>query len=73
MITIPPTRLRELREGRLLARGALGERAGMARISIGRLEGGQVRPRLATIRKLAAALGVGPEELTTRGDPRAPS
>jgi XRE family transcriptional regulator, regulator of sulfur utilization len=56
-------RLRELRVERALSLRALGERSGVAYDTINKLELGQRPARLATIRKLADALGVEPREL----------
>ncbi len=58
-------RLREARERAFLSQGELAEGAGLSRFTIWRIEDGgsptEVYPR--TIRKLAKALGVGPQEL----------
>jgi DNA-binding XRE family transcriptional regulator len=59
-------RLREVREAHFLSQRELGERAGLARLSVLRIERGQVRPRLWTIRRLAETLGVAPEALLAR-------
>ena len=56
-------RLREWRERRLLTQRELAERVGMTPGSINRIERGVHRPRLGTVRKLAEALGVDPDEL----------
>jgi XRE family transcriptional regulator, regulator of sulfur utilization len=56
-------RLRELRVERALSLRALAERSGVAYDTINKLELGQRPARLATIRKLANALGVDPREL----------
>ncbi len=57
------TRLRELREARLLTQQQLAEKAGVGVATIIRTETGQVAPHFQTIRKLALALGVEPDEL----------
>jgi transcriptional regulator with XRE-family HTH domain len=56
-------RLRELRVQRALSLRALGERSGVTFATINNLENGNRPARLATIRKLAEALGVEPREL----------
>jgi transcriptional regulator with XRE-family HTH domain len=56
-------RLKELREARFLTQRELAEKAGVALATITRVELGQVVPNFSTIRKLAAALGVEPQEL----------
>lgn len=54
--------LRRLREQRVWSQAELAERARVSRLTIHNLEnGGEARP--ATIRKIAAALLVEPEEL----------
>ena len=62
---MPPTlpRLRAIRIQRALSQAELAERAGVSRVAVTRLEAGDVDARFATIRKLAAALGVDPTEL----------
>jgi transcriptional regulator with XRE-family HTH domain len=56
-------RLRQLRVERALSLRALAERSGVAFDTINKLELGHRPARLATIRKLADALGVEPKEL----------
>ena len=56
-------RLRELRVQRALSLRALGKRSGVTFATINNLENGNRPARLATIRKLAEALGVEPKEL----------
>ncbi len=56
-------RLREWRERRLLSQRELAARAGVTQGSIARIERGHHRPRLSTVRKLAEALEVSPDEL----------
>ena len=56
-------RLRELRQRRVLTLHELEERSGVAYNTIWRLENGKSGAQPRTIRKLAAALGVDPEEL----------
>jgi transcriptional regulator with XRE-family HTH domain len=55
--------LRDLRKRRLLTQKQLAERSGVGIATIVRIERNQVEPRGSTIRKLAEALGVEPEEL----------
>jgi DNA-binding XRE family transcriptional regulator len=57
-------RLREVRLGRLVTQAQLAERAGIAVSTISALEQGNHTAALATVHKLAAALGVEPAELT---------
>ena len=59
-------RLRDLRKRRLLTQEQLAERSGVGIATIVRVERNQVEPRGSTIRKLAEALGVEPEELPGR-------
>lgn len=58
-------RLRQLRKKRALTLQELGEMADISYNSVWRLEHGKHGARPKTIRKLAAALGVPVEELTT--------
>jgi transcriptional regulator with XRE-family HTH domain len=55
--------LRELRQRRVLTLHELEERSGVAYNTIWRLENGRSGAQPRTIRKLAAALKVEPEEL----------
>jgi transcriptional regulator with XRE-family HTH domain len=57
--------LRRLRESRVLSQAELAERAGVARATVVSLETGRAGAQYATIRKLAKALGIEPNELTT--------
>ena len=61
-------RLRELRTRKALAMRELSERAGVNLQTIYRLENGRQGAHPRTVRKLAGALGVEPEELV--GDAR---
>ena len=61
-------RLREWRERRLLTQRELAEKVGMSRGQINRIEQGVHEPRFSTIRKLAEALSVSPEELVAWSD-----
>jgi transcriptional regulator with XRE-family HTH domain len=56
-------RLRDLRKRSLLTQEQLAERSGIGVATIIRVERNQVEPRGSTIRKLAEALNVEPEEL----------
>ena len=56
-------RLRDLRKRRLLTQEQLAERSGVGVATIIRIERNQVEPQGSTIRKLAEALNVEPEEL----------
>jgi transcriptional regulator with XRE-family HTH domain len=55
--------LREVRLRRLLTQRELARLAGVTHKTVVDLELGRVEPRLATMRKLAAALGVEPLEV----------
>jgi transcriptional regulator with XRE-family HTH domain len=63
MVEVDVRKLRELRQRRVLTLHELGERSGVAYNTIWRLENGRTGAQPRTIRKLAAALGVEPEEL----------
>ena len=56
-------RLRDLRKRKLLTQEQLAARSGVGIATIVRVERNQVEPRGSTIRKLAEALSVEPEEL----------
>ncbi len=60
-------RLRQLRKQSLMTQEQLAERSGVAVSTIIRIERNQVEPHGSTIRKLAEALEVEPEELVRRG------
>lgn len=57
------TRLRALRERKVLTQQELADKAGITRATLSRLEAGAENPYPSTIRKLAAALGVEPQAL----------
>ena len=59
----PAINLRALRESASLSQVELARQAGIAAVTIVRLEGGRHAPRRSTIRKLAAVLGVRSQEL----------
>ena len=56
-------KLRSVRERLFVTQEELAERTGMSRATISRIESGQQRPRISSVRRLATALGVPPEEL----------
>jgi transcriptional regulator with XRE-family HTH domain len=56
--------LREVRAARLVALRELAELAGVAPSTIYLIEAGRTTPRFSVIRRLSAALGVGPEGIT---------
>ena len=56
-------KLREVRQRLFVTQEELAERAGITVSTLSRLENGLQRPRISTVRKLAEALGVAPEEL----------
>lgn len=58
--------LQQVREKKLLSQGELAKLAGVSRAQINRIESGKVDPRMSTVRKLIAALGVEPSELIVR-------
>lgn len=56
-------RLRLVRERKALTQQQLAVKAGVNRVTVARLERGSDQPLPTTVRKLADALGVDPEEL----------
>lgn len=56
-------RLRELRDERFLSQSELANKAGVSPVTIATLESENHPAQRRTIRKLAAALGVEPQEL----------
>jgi transcriptional regulator with XRE-family HTH domain len=60
--------LRSIRLQRLLTQADLAELAGMTTASISRLETGRSSARISTVRKLAAALNVSAEALSSSND-----
>ena len=60
-------KLREVREAKFLTQMELAELAAVSETTVVRLEAGTNNPRISTIRKLAAALGVKPTELVVNG------
>ncbi len=61
-------RLRQLRKQSLMTQEQLAERSGVAVSTIIRIERNQVEPHGTTIRKLAEALRVEPQELVRTSD-----
>ena len=59
------SKLKRLREKRALSLTDLAEKSGVNRITIHRIENGKQKPMPRTIRKLAEALRVNVEELTS--------
>jgi transcriptional regulator with XRE-family HTH domain len=60
-------RLRQLREERFVSQRDLAKRAEVSPTTILHLETGENRnPRLSTVRKIAEALGIDPNELVER-------
>ena len=57
------TRLKDVRRRKALTQQQLAERAGVNRVTIARIEGGTDEPFPTTIRKVADALGVQPDDL----------
>ncbi|HEV2123234.1 MAG TPA: helix-turn-helix transcriptional regulator [Chloroflexota bacterium] len=55
--------LRAVRERKLMTQAELAACAGIQRVTVSRIETGTTEARISTVRKLAAALGVGPAEL----------
>ena len=56
-------KLRQVRERLFVTQAELAERTGLTEATISRIENGQHRPRISTVRRLAEALGVKPEDL----------
>ena len=63
MVEVNLAKLKELRQRRVLTLHELGERSGVSYNTIWRLENAKTGAQPRTIRKLAAALGVEPEDL----------
>ncbi len=68
MAEVNVAKLRELRQRRVLTLHELEERSGVSYNTIWRLENGKTGAQPRTIRKLAAALGIDPEELIRVGE-----
>jgi len=56
-------KLRQVRERLFVTQAELAERTGISEATLSRIENGLQRPRISTVRKIADALGVRPEEL----------
>ncbi|MFA4835959.1 MAG: helix-turn-helix transcriptional regulator [Dehalococcoidia bacterium] len=56
-------KLKQLRQKRFLTQEELAELAGLTPLSISRWENGKRKPRFKSIRRLAKALKVDPEEI----------
>ncbi len=56
------------RERKALSQRDLAQLAGVSQFSISKIETGNQKPRPSTLRKLAAALGLTPEELFQHPD-----
>ena len=61
-------KLREVRERLFVTQADLAQRTGIAEATISRLENGAQRPRISTVRKIAEALNVAPEDLVIWDD-----
>ncbi len=59
----PPANLRRLRTAKGLSQRAVAEAAGLSRIGYREIETGKVAPRLASLERISAALGVSVPEL----------
>jgi transcriptional regulator with XRE-family HTH domain len=68
MTEVDVGKLKELRRRRVLTLHELGDRAGVAYNTVWRLENGKTGAQPRTVRKLAKALGVEPEELLKAED-----
>jgi transcriptional regulator with XRE-family HTH domain len=55
--------LRQVRERLFVTQAELAQRTGIAEATLSRIENGLQRPRISTVRRIAEALGVGPEAL----------
>lgn len=63
MVRLAHGRIRETRLRRALTQAELAEQAGTTEATVNRLENGLQAPRMSTLRKIAAALGVEPADL----------
>jgi transcriptional regulator with XRE-family HTH domain len=68
MVEVDMAKLKELRNRRVLTLHELEELSGVAYNTIWRLENGKTGAQPRTLRKLARALGVEPEELVKAGN-----
>jgi transcriptional regulator with XRE-family HTH domain len=62
------TKMKELREEKVLSQRELASMAGLTQMTVWRIENGYRDARPGTIRKLAVALGVEPKELVKKED-----
>ena len=62
----------ELRQRKFLTQAELAEKVNVGRVTIARIETGATTPRPSTIRAIAAALDVSPEQLVTWEDDQSP-
>jgi transcriptional regulator with XRE-family HTH domain len=60
------TKVKRLREEKVLSQRELARMAGLTQMTVWRIENGYRDARPGTIRKLAAVLGVEPKELVKR-------
>jgi transcriptional regulator with XRE-family HTH domain len=67
LVEVDMAKLKELRHRRVLTLHELEDISGVAYNTIWRLENGKTGAQPRTIRKLARALGVGPEKLVRAG------
>jgi transcriptional regulator with XRE-family HTH domain len=65
-VEVDVQKLKNLREDRVLSKRELARMANLAYGTVWRIENGYPEARPSTIRRLAAALGVEPRELTER-------
>lgn len=73
MHTLIGQRLKALREHKQLSQGAIGERSGLLRCYISRVENGHTVPSLETLEKLARALQVPLYQFFYEGSDEPPS
>jgi transcriptional regulator with XRE-family HTH domain len=64
--------VREIRQRKLLSQRELAEHAGVSETTIVKLELGATRPHPRTLRKIAAVLGISPEEMADLVGTQAP-
>jgi D-alanyl-D-alanine-carboxypeptidase/D-alanyl-D-alanine-endopeptidase len=57
--------LRAQRVGKFMSQAELAEASGLSEAHVGRIERDEVEPHLSTIRKLARALRIEPQELAS--------
>ncbi len=65
-VEINGQRVKELREARILERAELAELAGIGYTTVYKIEAHDHTPRLATVRAIAKALKVKPDEILAR-------